>query len=87
MGWIYRKLAVVVKCSGVSMRTMANEIWLGVGNNPSSHVNIVPGQASGLEYSRYSHDNQPSVSNQATVGGLSRWSTHLGCHGYNQFNV
>ena len=26
------------------MRTLANEIWLGVGNNPSSHVDIVSGQ-------------------------------------------
>ena len=26
------------------MRTMAHEIWLDAGNNPSLHVNIVPGQ-------------------------------------------
>ena len=26
------------------MRTMAHEILLDAGNNPSSHVNIVPGQ-------------------------------------------
>ena len=30
--------------SGVSMRTVANGILLDTGNNPSLHVNIVPGQ-------------------------------------------
>ena len=70
------------------MRTMAHEIWLDAGNNPSLHVNIVPGQGD-TKSPGCSHDNQPYVSNQAIV--YSWWFvwmvTHLGCHGYNQYNV
>ena len=38
--------------------------------------------------SRCSHDNLPYVSNQAIYSWWFVWMvTHLGCHGYNQYNV